>query len=362
MSKSNSVSLKERMLSACTGSLLTSLILTPMDVVRIRLQQQEMLPTCSCDVPISNTANSISKSGMSSNKLFWQDSCFQDISCKNTTVRYNSTWEAFSKISKLEGITTLWRGISITLLMAVPANIVYFTGYESLRDWSSLGKYYPTLNPLLCGALARIMAATCIAPLELLKTRLQSIPRGSKESTTAMMIKDLIKESKLEIKNYGYGALFKGLEITLWRDVPFSAIYWASYEFYKKNFWLNTDSLSSLHSGSNWSYFTHSFIGGSISGTTAALFTHPFDVGKTRLQISIVNASSSAFSTEHDRQVKNTLAKKRSKNMFKYLNEIRKTEGAGALYTGLVPRIMKIAPSCAIMISTYEISKKLFSS
>lgn len=78
----------------------------------------------------------------------------------------------------------------------------------------------------------------------------------------------------------------------------------------------------------------------------AAVLTHPFDVGKTRMQITYLNS---------------TLEKKPSKNMFKYLNQMRKSEGLAALYTGLVPRVIKIAPSCAIMISTYEVCKRLFS-
>ncbi len=50
----------------------------------------------------------------------------------------------------------------------------------------------------------------------------------------------------------------------------------------------------------------------------------------------------------------------RSRNMFKFLETIWRTEGLAALYTGLAARVIKIAPSCAIMISSYEISKKVF--
>jgi solute carrier family 25 protein 39/40 len=30
------------------------------------------------------------------------------------------------------------------------------------------------------------------------------------------------------------------------------------------------------------------------------------------------------------------------------------------LYVGLLPRLLKIAPSCAIMISSYELGKRFF--
>jgi solute carrier family 25 protein 39/40 len=41
--------------------------------------------------------------------------------------------------------------------------------------------------------------------------------------------------------------------------------------------------------------------------------------------------------------------------------EILLTEGASGLFTGLVPRILKVAPACAIMIASYEYCKRLFS-
>lgn len=34
--------------------------------------------------------------------------------------------------------------------------------------------------------------------------------------------------------------------------------------------------------------------------------------------------------------------------------------GYGGLYTGLVPRVAKIAPACAIMIGSYEFCKEYF--
>ena len=40
--------------------------------------------------------------------------------------------------------------------------------------------------------------------------------------------------------------------------------------------------------------------------------------------------------------------------------EIGRSEGLGALFAGVVPRVAKVAPSCAIMISTYEFGKSFF--
>lgn len=41
--------------------------------------------------------------------------------------------DALVKIGKREGIFSLWSGLSPTLVLAVPATIVYFVSYEQLR-------------------------------------------------------------------------------------------------------------------------------------------------------------------------------------------------------------------------------------
>ncbi|AAS53502.2 AFR131Cp [Eremothecium gossypii ATCC 10895] len=336
------VTLKERMVSASAGSLVTSLFLTPLDVVRVRLQQQEMLPSCTCTGQLSKPAG----------KVFWQDECFANVGCREPAARLQGTLEGLRKIAQLEGLPTLWRGLGITLVMAVPANVVYFSGYEALRDNSPLASRLPVANPLVCGAFARILAATTIAPLELLRTRLQSVPRARDTERTIYLIGDLLREMRHEVSVMGYRALFKGLEITLWRDVPFSAIYWGTYEFCKTQFWARH---AATHNASNWDHFIGSFACGSMGGAVAALLTHPFDVGKTRMQIAIASPQQLTVGGKATKTDD-------SRGMFSFLNAIRKSEGIRALYTGLLPRVMKIAPSCAIMISTYELSKKFFTS
>ena len=47
--------------------------------------------------------------------------------------KFNGTVDALMKISKNEGILSLWSGLSPTLVLAVPATIVYFVSYEQLR-------------------------------------------------------------------------------------------------------------------------------------------------------------------------------------------------------------------------------------
>lgn len=87
------------------------------------------------------------------------------------------------KITKAEGISSLWSGLSPTLVLAVPATVVYFTSYEQLRcfikdrqhDEKSIFFNQPVwFTSLVAGGVARIWAVTLVSPLELIRTKMQS--------------------------------------------------------------------------------------------------------------------------------------------------------------------------------------------
>lgn len=335
----------QRMISACLGSFITSLVVTPFDVIRIRIQQQQIMPELKpcCDVAASGSI--ASSLNVSAPNLFWMghNYCTGQEQCTKIT----STYQGFVSVGKNEGFAALWRGLSLNLAMAIPSNIIYFTGYEYIKDHSPIAQH--PLNPLLCGAAARTVSATMVSPVELIKTRLQAIPSDPHSNTHAL--KHLLQDLVNLVKQNGVKVLFKGLQITLWRDVPFSGIYWLCYEVFKANL-LAGLGVSHLHThgidpSEDWKIFVSSFISGCGAGLVAALFTNPFDVGKTRLQITSSENSTSA-------------AIRPPRTMFGYLASIYRNEGIGALYAGFGPRAMKVAPSCAIMISSYEIGKKIF--
>lgn len=176
--------------------------------------------------------------------------------------------------------------------------------------------------PLLAGITARATVSTALSPLELLRTRLQSTPANDNIPRTFSNTVDGIRSM---VRADGVRSLWRGLSTTLWRDVPFSGIYWMGYESSKSMF--RTRGVESP--------FT-AFMGGALSGTCAALLTSPFDVLKTRRQAMIVPGSHTS----------STLA---------IATRIVRDEGYNALFTGLTPRLAKIAPACGIMIACYEV-------
>ena len=362
------ITLPQRMASACVGSVLTSLLVTPFDVVRIRLQQQEMLfppglknvDQCCRRIVFWEENNGDIMAGVKESSFCSENSCV-------TETRLPNTMNGISKIAKNEGIGALYRGLGLTLLMAIPSNVVYFSGYDVLRARSPWENVHPVLNSLFCGAFARTLAATSVAPFELIKTRLQAVPARQKNIRSFVILKMVLKNMWKDLKDKGPSSIFKGLQLTLWRDVPFSGIYWAAYEslskWFKQTKLLNSEKDNLPGSNPlNGTIFTRSFLSGSIAGITAAIFTNPFDVGKTRFQVASEEepksfGTLSSVTKKGYTKVGETLNRQ---SMFKFLFTIYRNEGLGALYVGIFPRCLKIAPSCAIMISTYEVSKQFF--
>lgn len=395
----------QKMLSATSGSLLTGLLATPLDVVRVRLQSQHVnpqrvpLPADFQKLAVSTpTAFRPSNLGVTAccREVFFMNNnaevclagpriagldaaaaaggaataargpeCAVEQAHQKT---FHSTIDGLRKIARNEGFTTLWRGLSPTLIMAIPANIIYFTGYEWLRynTQSPIQRTVPEpYAPLAAGAAARVLAATSVSPIELFRTRLQA----SHGESAAGHLKDTFASITDMVATHGYRSLWRGLTLTLWRDVPFSGMYWWGYETIRGKL---TDARE-RHRGreldlgdtgrgkarrrsqsreNHRDTFTDSFIAGAGSGAIASLVTMPFDVGKTRTQVyrDVAKGADGATPVARGEQPK----------MVRLLWHIFRTEGVPGLFKGWIPRTLRVAPACAIMISSYEVGKKTF--
>ncbi|KAI9670334.1 MAG: hypothetical protein M1831_006548 [Alyxoria varia] len=394
----NDISLPHKMLSAVSGSILTSLLVTPLDVVRVRVQSQQQGPRSAESKPSVSTSsrpfNHLPPNlGVTAccREVFWvnnnADFCVAnsavssirdtasnaslECSMEETQRRsYNSTVDGFRKIAKNEGFSTLWRGLSATLAMAVPGNVIYFAGY----DWLRTSHISPIQNrvsdlyaPLIAGSSARVIAALFVSPIELFRTRMQA----SHAATAAGNFWETLTGVREMVKSQGSLTLWRGLSLTLWRDVPFSALYWWGYEAIRNGLTdlrdrptrkdvdrstgpITRKRADSRHRQNHATTLVDSFVAGALSGGAASIVTTPFDVGKTRQQV-----------YKHSGDSKGSLAPKgaarigpEDSSMPRFLWHIFKQEGMGGLFKGWTPRVMKVAPACAIMISSYEIGKK----
>lgn len=238
---------------------------TPLDVVKTRIQTQQK--------------------AMVSNKCFLYCNGLMDHLCPcpangngkvggsipRPAVPLNGTVDAIIKISRSEGVYSLWSGLGPTLVSALPSTVIYFVAYEQIKrqmvtvhqSFYGTPDKLPLYVPLMSGILARIFAVTAVSPIELIRTKMQS----QKLSYT-----DLSKAIKELVRNEGVLALWRGLLVLLFcflvvndkfisglpptvlRDVPFSGIYWTCYESIKMYFDVSTPT------------FQFSFLAGAASG------------------------------------------------------------------------------------------------
>ncbi|XP_047550645.1 probable mitochondrial glutathione transporter SLC25A40 isoform X2 [Lutra lutra] len=254
----------QQMLASCSGAILTSLMVTPLDVVKIRLQAQNN--------PFSKGKCFVYSNGLMDHLCFCEEE--GNKAWYKKPGRFQGTLDAFLKIVRNEGIKSLWSGLPPTLVMAVPATVIYFTCYDQLSALlrSKLGENESHI-PIIAGIVARSM-------------------------------------------------------------------YWYNYEVLKKWF--------CAKSGLYEPTFMINFTSGALSGSFAAVATLPFDVVKTQKQTQLWIYENHKISIPLPMStwtiMKNIVAK----------------NGFAGLFTGLIPRLIKIAPACAIMISTYEFGKAFF--
>lgn len=316
--------------------------MTPLDVVKVRLQSQQKTsiryrcsPACnqllmSCVCPGTETET---------HRPYWVHS-LQQQPCHHHhhsagqlyQTPFKGTADALLGIARREGLGALWSGLPPTLVMAVPATVIYFSTYDTVKKTFIHNQtFQSTIGVAISsGAVARVVTASCVSPLELFRTKLQS---------QKMTYAQLIRAVQEMVAARGIGSLYLGLSSTLLRDVPFSCIYWASYESFKKSF-VPKDENPQLR---------FCLGAGAISGTAAAVVTLPFDVVKTYRQIELGGQMS--------RPPESGL---HGAGPFAMLADIYRKQGTRGLFAGLVPRIVKTAPACAIMISTYEMFKNFF--
>lgn len=357
-------SLPHKIVSASVGALLTSLVTTPFEVVKTRLQTAVRMPPGPAGAPpppLSAVATA-------------------------------------AALVRREGLRALWSGLSPSLVMAVPSTAMYFTTYEGLKAAyeaavmrsagfdaaAGVGSATPPpaalyYAPLVAGIAGRSLTVAVVAPLELVRTTAMyahavegdaraaaaggAPPRPGVGAAFASWARSggVLASLRGEVAAGGVASLWRGLSPTLWRDVPFSGIYWLGYERVKAGLLRAMETPGGA--GPSWEHtFGATFAAGMAAGSVAAAVTTPFDVVKTRRQVRFVGAGPPPGAP-----VQPVAAPPGGGGAFgpptsALLRQLLANEGVAGLFAGLGARVAKVAPSCAIMISSYEVGKQLLAS
>ncbi|XP_043723108.1 mitochondrial arginine transporter BAC2-like [Telopea speciosissima] len=183
-----------------TGAL-QSLLLTPVELVKIRLQLQQT-------------------TGRSSHK-------HQSIDQQGSPV------SLAKYIFRREGMKGLYRGLTITALRDAPAHGFYFWTYEYTRE-----KFHPGCRKngqeslqtmLFAGGLAGVASWVCCYPLDVVKTRLQSQMQSPLDNPPPKYL-GIIDCFRKSVKEEGFRVLWRGLGTAIARAFVVNGAIFAAYE------------------------------------------------------------------------------------------------------------------------------------
>ncbi|POW09481.1 hypothetical protein PSHT_09112 [Puccinia striiformis] len=212
----------------------------------------------------------------------------------------NGTLATLLQIVRLEGISSLWRGIAPSLMISIPAQAIYMLGYDTLRstllDLVPLSDRNGSSSAIrdtvalvrrhtFLATRAHTDAATVNAGRQAQVTRIAPFEHNGLRGSGGNS-RPIISMILGSVRSTGLRSLYAGLPATLWRDVPFSGIYWSSYEAVRRILSGGLGFGEADHRASVHQLALQSFCAGSLSGALAATLTNPFDVVKTRRQAS----------------------------------------------------------------------------
>lgn len=212
----------------------------------------------------------------------------------------------------------------------------YFYFYEKAKDRKSNQGTLGALDHLLAGTEAGSIMVLLTNPFWLIKTRLQI--QG--QSTDGKKYKGFIDALITIPKEEGLLGLYKGI-IPALLLTSHGAIQFMVYEYLKK--WSAQFRSAGIDTQPP---LVSLFIGG-LSKIIAATVTYPYQVVKSRLQ-------QREALPEIEQLARGRKTKAKYSGTFDCLRKIWINEGLRGYFKGLIPNVLRVAPSAALTLLLYE--------
>ncbi|XP_043097818.1 mitochondrial glycine transporter B isoform X1 [Puntigrus tetrazona] len=190
------------------------------------------------------------------------------------------------------------------------------------KSASSLGKAHPALKAFMCGSLSGTCSTLLFQPLDLVKTRLQTLQNnmhpGAPKVGMITVFFNVIRTEKLL-------GLWKGVSPSFMRCIPGVGIYFSTFYSLKQHFFLDRSPSAG-----------EAVFLGAGARCVAGVTMLPITVIKTRFESGRYNYISVAGA----------------------LKSVCQNEGPRALYSGLTATLLRDAPFSGIYVMFYSQAKK----
>ncbi|OCT83969.1 mitochondrial glutamate carrier 1 [Xenopus laevis] len=163
------LTLVKEMLAGCGAGMCQVIVTTPMEMLKIQLQDAGRLA--------AQKKLMASQAGPNS-------AVAESVTARPTAIQISR------QLLRSDGIAGLYKGLGATLLRDVPFSIIYFPLFANLNKLGQKtpdGKS-PFFVSFLSGCAAGCTAAVAVNPCDVIKTRLQSLQRGVNEDTYSGII------------------------------------------------------------------------------------------------------------------------------------------------------------------------------
>ncbi|KAJ8752270.1 hypothetical protein K2173_003906 [Erythroxylum novogranatense] len=152
--------------------------------------------------------------------------------CENGKVP--NLWALSRDIWLQEGPRAFFRGLIPSVIGIVPYAGIDLAAYESLKDMSKKYILHDSepgpLVQLGCGTLSGALGATCVYPLQVVRTRMQA-----QRFNTDTAYKGMADVFRRTFKHEGIRGFYKGIFPNMLKVVPSASITYMVYEAMKKN-------------------------------------------------------------------------------------------------------------------------------
>lgn len=247
-----------------------------------------------------------------------------------------SVGKGLMKMWRDEGWRGLMRGNGTNCIRIVPYSAVQFGSYNFYKTFfeASPGADLSSIRRLVCGGAAGITSVVFTYPLDIVRTRLSiqsasfKVLSESQKAKLPGMWATLVTMYKTE---GGFLALYRGIIPTVAGVAPYVGMNFMTYELVRKKLTPEGDKNPNA---------VRKLAAGAISGAVAQTCTYPFDVLRRRFQINTMSGMGYQY-----------------KGIFDAIRVILAQEGIKGMYKGIVPNLLKVAPSMASSWLTFEMTR-----